>query len=131
MKITRMEKKDLMRRLTPIVKERLEHLKNTILTYTEMTERTGLTLTRISELVNNRKDVNEIFIMKLLIGGIMKTGDFYKAQGMTKVQKEYLKGLAIYEDADLRNEVSMLKEMGENPAIILRTYRTEKYKETE
>ena len=127
MKITRKEKKELFKKLTPVIKARLEDLKQNELTYTEITERTGLTLSRVSEIVNGRKEVNEVFIIKLFVGGIMNSKDLLKPPGMTESQKEYLKGLAIHEDTDLRDEVAMLKAVGEDPAAILKDYRTKKY----
>jgi len=129
MRITRKEKKELFKKLTSMIKARLLYLKSTELTYTEITERTGLTLSRISEVVNDRKDVNEILLVKLLIGGIVNSNDFLSVAGLTESQESYLKGLVIYEDADLRDEVARLKSLGENPAGILRDFRKDKYGE--
>jgi hypothetical protein len=127
MKITRKEKKELFKKLTPVVRARLTYLKNNELTYTEMTERTGLTLSRISEIVNNRKDVNEVFLIKLLIGGIVNSKDLLSVSGINAAQEDYVKGMTIYEDADLRDEINRLKFLGEDPASILKDYREDKY----
>ena len=127
MKITRKEKKELFKKLTPVVKARLTYLKKNEFTYTEMTERTGLTLSRISEIVNNRKDVNEVFLIKLLIGGIVNSRDLISVSGINASQEDYIQGLTIYEDTALMGEINQLKTLGEDPASILRNYREKKY----
>jgi hypothetical protein len=127
MKITRKEKKELFKKLTPVVKARLIHLKKNEFTYTEMTERTGLTLSRISEIVNNRKDVNEVFLIKLFIGGIVNSRDLLSVSGINASQQDYIKGLTIYEDTALMGEINQLKSLGEDPASILRSYREKKF----
>jgi len=130
MKIARQEKKALLKKLTPVIKAKLLAVKSGELTYTEVAERTNLTASRISEVVNDRKDVNEIFLRKLLVGGIISIDDLPSLNGLDQSEKDYLMDLTIYEDTNLRDEVAKLKSLGEDPARILRDFRFKKYPES-
>lgn len=130
MNITRKEKKVLFGKLTPVIKAALLALKSSEFTYKEITERTHLHVSRISEVLHDRNDVNEIFLAKLLAEGITDVYTLLSLPGLTRSEEIYLKNLAIYEDMNLRDEAAKLISLGEDPTRVLRDFRMNRYPES-
>ena len=124
--VTRLEKKKLFGVLTPVVARQLLALKNHTYTFKEMAQISGLTQNRLSEIVNQAKEVNQKALVLLIGGGLVKLESLLKATNLTPAQKNYLETFSIYEDKGLKEEILMCKREGINPLEVLRSARMKK-----
>jgi len=125
-KLTTKQKKRLMAKISPYVVERIKEL-SVDYTYQEIYQKTGLEPSRISEIKTRNKYVNEKALIMLIGGGMLSTKRLIekaqKGEKLNEKEERYLLQLAIHEDEKLKNEYSLLKLEGHDPATILKDFR--------
>lgn len=114
MKLTRREKQLLFERLTPVIKGIICDLYKTKYTNAEIAERSKLPASRISELANSRRTVNEKDLFYLTGGGIIRMEQVIRSQGadISDDERDYLRTFTVLETRNIMSRLEQAVELG-------------------
>ena len=119
--ITKKEKKDALAKVAKTAAMLLERHKNDKYEYREISFLTGISPSRLSELVCSYK-LNEKTLIGLLEGGFMKVDELLKKTKLSDKEKNYLNSFVMYEDRPLSELIAKMKRQGKDPYEILKQH---------
>lgn len=110
------EIKDLYVKLTKYIGKKIDHLTAVEgWTIKELSEKTGITHTRLTEIKNfdkYQRAINESYLAAFIGEKIITVEELMKNAKLTEKEKEHLKGMKFYENHALRKKIQQLEEKG-------------------
>lgn len=118
---TKKDKKKLFKKVAAYSTARLRFLKQTEYDFKEIAFLTGISTSRLSELIR-KQYLNEKTLVGLIGGGILKIEELIKKANLTEKEIQHIKRYAQYENKKLNERIYEVMKAGGDPEKVLSSW---------